>query len=295
MTYHLYGEKFKELRTQKQLPLSYFEEIGMNKGDLSRFEHGKQMIGFERLDVMLQQMNVSLAEYELIINNFVPDFQEAFLNDVDEADFNQDKPKLTKLYEEARETGYGLLAIATKARYDKLEEKEITYVLDFLNKIKEWGYFELSVLYFVLDDLSTLELRKVFRDFETKSHNYYGLPKYSRRILPIVADPNWLKLGKHWYNKVGNVATAIDIASIAAGVGITAKTSSTVIKLIRANRTNITRVVESKIAQMLGRSAAYWIGTAINIGLTVGGTSLGGVIAEGLDRADGRNDGYIFA
>lgn len=185
MTYHLYGEKFKELRTQKQLPLSYFEEIGMNKGDLSRFEHGKQMIGFERLDVMLQQMNVSLAEYELIINNFVPDFQEAFLNDVDEADFNQDKPKLTKLYEEARETGYGLLAIATKARYDKLEEKEITYVLDFLNKIKEWGYFELSVLYFVLDDLSTLELRKVFRDFETKSHNYYGLPKYSRRILQI--------------------------------------------------------------------------------------------------------------
>ncbi|MDR7697152.1 Rgg/GadR/MutR family transcriptional regulator [Lactococcus lactis] len=137
MTYHLYGEKFKELRTQKQLPLSYFEEIRMNKGDLSRFEHGKQMIGFERLDVMLQQMNVSLAEYELIINNFVPDFQEAFLNDVDEADFNQDKPKLTKLYEEARETGYGLLAIATKARYDKLEEKEITYVLDFLNKIKE--------------------------------------------------------------------------------------------------------------------------------------------------------------
>ncbi|PCR98747.1 hypothetical protein [Lactococcus fujiensis] len=114
-------------------------------------------------------------------------------------------------------------------------------------------------------------------------------------FVPIVADPNWVHLGKHWYNKVDNVATAIDIATILAGVGISSKTSSTVIKLIRANRTNITRVVESKIAAMLGRSAASWVGTAINIGLTIGGTSIGSVVAEGLDRVDGKNDGYILA
>lgn len=181
----IYGEKFRKIRNQKQIPLSYFHTVGVEKSDLSKFERGLTMMGFEKIDMMLQAMNVSLAEYELIINNFVPGFQEVFLNEIDEADFNQEKSKLVKLYEEAKESGYGLLAIATKARYNKLQDEEIQYVIDFLNKIKEWGYFELSVLYFVLDDLSTEDFRRLFSDFEAKSHNYYGLPKYSRRILQI--------------------------------------------------------------------------------------------------------------
>ncbi|HFE9852817.1 hypothetical protein [Enterococcus faecalis] len=114
-------------------------------------------------------------------------------------------------------------------------------------------------------------------------------------FLPIVADPNWVKLGKKWYNKRSNVATAIDVALIAVGIGATAKTSSAVIKLIRSNRRNITRTVERKIAKALGKNAASWVGTAINIGLTIGGTSIGDLIAKGLDKADGRYDGYIFA
>ncbi|EOE6380005.1 hypothetical protein ACKO6X_002805 [Enterococcus hirae] len=114
-------------------------------------------------------------------------------------------------------------------------------------------------------------------------------------FFPIVADPNWVKLGKKWYNKRSNIATAIDIALIAVGIGATAKTSSTVIKLIRANRKNITRTVERKIAKTLGKSAASWVGTAISIGLTLEGTSVGDLIAKGLDKADGRYDGYIFA
>ena len=113
-------------------------------------------------------------------------------------------------------------------------------------------------------------------------------------FFPIVADPNWIKLGKHWYNQRGNVATAIDVAAVIAGVGFAAKTSSTVIKLIRANRTKITRVVEAKIASMLGKSVASWVGTAISIGLTIGGTSIGDLVARGLDYADGNYDGYVF-
>lgn len=113
-------------------------------------------------------------------------------------------------------------------------------------------------------------------------------------FFPIVADPNWIKLGKHWYNQRGNVATAIDVAAVIAGVGYAAKTSSTVIKLIRANRTKITRVVEAKIASMLGKSVASWVGTAISIGLTIGGTSIGDLVARGLDYADGNYDGYVF-
>lgn len=185
MAYHIYGEKFKEIRNQKQLSLSYFEGVGIDKSDLSKFERGKRMIGFERVDAMLQYMDVSLSEYELIINNFVPDFQEFFLNEVDKADFLEDKIKLQKLYDEAEVSGYRLLAFASKARIKKLNEKEISYVLEKLNKVVAWGYFELSVLYFVLDNLSTVEIRSLFRDIDDKTQNYQEIPKYNRRILQI--------------------------------------------------------------------------------------------------------------
>lgn len=35
--------------------------------------------------------------------------------------------------------------------------------------------------------------------------------------------------------------------------------------------------------------------SALDIALVIGGTSLGGMIAEGMDRVDGRNDVYILA
>lgn len=73
------------------MPLSYFQRVGIDKIGLSRFERGLSMMGFEKVDVMLQEMNVSLAEYELVINHFVPDFQEEFLFEVEEADFAQDE------------------------------------------------------------------------------------------------------------------------------------------------------------------------------------------------------------
>ncbi|WP_081167728.1 helix-turn-helix domain-containing protein [Lactococcus garvieae] len=185
MPYSDYGKIFREIRTQKQLPLSYFESVGVDKSDLSKFERGFRMIGFERVVALLQHMNVSLSEYELILNNFVLDFQEAFLNEVEKADFNQEVNKLKNLYDEAYISGHGLLACAVKARFEELTEKEINFVLDSLNNVTVWGYFELSILYFVLDNLSTKEMRSLFYKFEEKTQNYHGIPKYSRRILQI--------------------------------------------------------------------------------------------------------------
>ncbi|WP_373768768.1 hypothetical protein [Weissella soli] len=114
-------------------------------------------------------------------------------------------------------------------------------------------------------------------------------------FFPIIADPNWVKLGKHWYNKVVNVGKAIDIATIAAGVGFSAKSASAVLKYIKAHRANINRAVYGKIKAMLGISAASWVSTALDIASTISGYSIGSVLAEALDRLDGKNDNYVFA
>ncbi|MDH8063404.1 helix-turn-helix transcriptional regulator, partial [Lactococcus lactis subsp. lactis] len=82
MPYKRYGEIFKKLREQKNFSLSHFSEIGISKASLSRFELGQTMISFERLDSALQEMNVTLAEYEHFINNFSMDYKEEFIEDI---------------------------------------------------------------------------------------------------------------------------------------------------------------------------------------------------------------------
>lgn len=53
--------------------------------------------------------------------------------------------------------------------------------------------------------------------------------------------------------------------------------------------------MEGKIKKVLGVWAAGWVPAAINIGLIIDGTSIGDLISKGLDKVDGKYDGYIFA
>jgi len=114
-------------------------------------------------------------------------------------------------------------------------------------------------------------------------------------FYPVIADPNWVRLGRNWYNSRDNIAKAIDVALIATGYGAGVKGYSSAMKLIRANRNHISRVVESQLRSILGPSVASSALASLDVALTVGGTSAGDLIAKGLDIIDGRYDGYIFA
>ncbi|HFE9851871.1 TPA: argininosuccinate lyase [Enterococcus faecalis] len=103
-------------------------------------------------------------------------------------------------------------------------------------------------------------------------------------------------LGKHWYNSRGNVATIIDVASIAiAGWGAV----SSAVKVRKLLRTNVGKRLTSGVAIQLSRHFGSAVGrafsAALNVGLTMCSASIGSIAAMGLDRIDGRYDGYIFA
>lgn len=100
--------------------------------------------------------------------------------------------------------------------------------------------------------------------------------------------------GRHWWNSRGFVGGVIDAALIVIGIGTAAKSAQTTIKILRANRRNITRVVEKQISSGIGVSGI--LGGAIDlVGTFVGNFSVGYFIACGLDKADRRYDGYILA
>lgn len=83
---------------------------------------------------------------------------------------------------------------------------------------------------------------------------------------------------------------------IVLGLGLANASANTVKAIIRNNKRNITRVAENIIVAQIGittvRGKAL---AAIEIALALVGTSAGGIIAEGMDRVDGKNDNYLWA
>ena len=181
----IYGHAFQNVRNQKQVSLSYFELMGFSKGNISKFERGEIMMGFEKVDVLLQLMNVSLGEYELVLNNFVQNYQDEMIKILEEADVLGDKKRLNQLLQESYEETNYWLVLAIKACTVRLSQEECEKVTEYLYRVKVWGYFELSIAYFVLDNLAVENIKELLHVAQEKNQNYFGIFKYRRRLLQI--------------------------------------------------------------------------------------------------------------
>lgn len=113
-------------------------------------------------------------------------------------------------------------------------------------------------------------------------------------------DPTGL-LGKCWYNKVSNVAKAIDVAIIAITAGKSLVGIKAIRAFLKANRRKLVQNVTKQLTKMIGSYAATFLPAAIDVALTLFGTSIGDLIARGLDWVDplwkkgyARSNGYIL-
>lgn len=113
-------------------------------------------------------------------------------------------------------------------------------------------------------------------------------------------DPNGF-LGKHWYNKVSNVAKAIDVAIIAITAGKSLVGIKAIRAFLKANRRKLVQNITKQLTKMIGSYAATFLPAAFDIALTLFGTSIGDLIARGLDYVDplwkkgyARSNGYIL-
>lgn len=108
-------------------------------------------------------------------------------------------------------------------------------------------------------------------------------------------------LAKHWYNKVSNVSKAIDIAIIAISCGKSLVGMKAIKAFIKANRKKLIKTVEKELLKLIGTTASAVVPAALDVALTLIGSSIGGLIAKALDYADPwlkrgyvRNNGYIL-
>lgn len=180
-----YGAIFKQIREKKQLSLSYFEKFGVLKSNLARFERGETMMGFERLNKLLQAMDISLSDYELFLNYYCPNYQECFLYEVEEAELYLDVERIKQLYEEIKFSEKIYLVLSVKAKFTKLEPCEIIAILNYLYEMKYWGNLELTLISDIIEQLSVLDIRRLLNDFQNKIGNYHDVMKYKRKIHQV--------------------------------------------------------------------------------------------------------------
>lgn len=101
--------------------------------------------------------------------------------------------------------------------------------------------------------------------------------------------------GRNWWNSRNFIGQIIDIGLIALGIGTAIRSAQAISRILRANRRNITRVVHNQIMSRVGISVSGFIGAGIDIASVISGVSIGYGIAWGMDYADGRLDGFIWA
>lgn len=162
------------------------------------------------------------------------------------------------------------------------QEQKSNQVLDYIKE--KYGKIEIDVA-----EVETLTITP-----EDEARVAEALKEY----LSLTGyNPLLRRFGRNWWNSRRFIATVIDVGLIAVGFGVAARSRAALVSILQRHRTLITRVAQN---QILGRSGIAvpvpgLMTTAFRLATTLTGISIGGAIAWGLDRADGRLDGYILA
>ena len=181
-----YGEMFATLREQRNFLLSDFKEVGLNASALSRFENDGTILRYDKLDAALELMKIEVGEFEYFTNGFKSDYYIDTCNAIEEAYYRQDKAALQSIYEESSRYHYTLIALATKNLLGELTILEKSIIRDRLFPITDWSYFELSILSFVVEQLTPAMRDSILKDFLRNNFHYMNVPKYREKVFQVL-------------------------------------------------------------------------------------------------------------
>lgn len=180
-----YGKIFRKLREQRGLSLSYFTEIGISKSTLATFERGESIMAFDKVLSSLYEMDVSLSEFEQLLNNYTIGYQQEKVIEIEKADLFQNVSVLKEIENELMKKGYVLLALATRSRYQKLSADEVGEIVNYLFESSNWGDFELSLIYFTVEQFRSKDLDNLLGIYWEKHQILLENPQYRNRFIQI--------------------------------------------------------------------------------------------------------------
>lgn len=178
------------------------------------------------------------------------------------------------------------------------------------NSESHFNHEDLSIYYSKEEKNSELALEKIREEYEDIQPNFNEngeivltpedetrLDKETSEYLKVLGyNPYLRRFGRNWWNSRNFIGGVIDVAFIVLGFGAGARSASQIIKIIRANRRNITRSIEKQLATKVGITLGNWLSAGLDVAGALSGVSLGYAVAWGIDYVDSKRlDGYILA
>ncbi|WP_285013729.1 helix-turn-helix domain-containing protein [Lactococcus garvieae] len=178
MTNPKYGVTFKKIREQKQIPLSRFKNVGISKPSVSKFERGQSMMSFENVIRCLQEMDVTLEEFDHFLNNYALSEKEMILEEAGYSVLKNDEGKLKELYYRAKDLNLYLVSLSIKALFSSLNFIELEDIVDYFYEISIWSYTELCLFLFTMEQIEPKDVIYILSPFLENKHTLITSKKY---------------------------------------------------------------------------------------------------------------------
>lgn len=196
---NLTGKVFKLIRNSKQVSLRQVAGKCISAGQLSRFERNESHLTVDAFLNSLQRMNVSLEEFQYLYNIYHQINDVRLSQELSEAYVSKNIVKLNKmlacsqkLMDEASDPlelqTYTLNYIVIKAIMaycnsdTAVTEHEITYLMEYLFSVEEWGRYELWIFTNTAGVLSIETLDTFSSEMLKRTQLYYGNSNNRRKI-----------------------------------------------------------------------------------------------------------------
>ena len=216
-----YGHLLKLLREQKGISQFDLSDGILSKNHLSKIERGENDISFQTLLKLLDRLNISLFEFELLLDK-IQDNQSTFLKDLSIAVANNDLYLLNELLtreielkSKSNNIRHKHNVILLKAYIDKfsntpLNHHEIQEIIQYILTVDECGRYEISLFGNFVGFMSSDMRHKLVKMIYRKSQLFCSEKNYTEIFTRILLNVCYADIMEKKFNSAIEVIDIIE-------------------------------------------------------------------------------------
>ena len=216
-----YGHLLKLLREQKGITQFDLSDGILSKNHLSKIERGENDISFQTLLKLLDRLNISLFEFELLLDK-TQDNQSTFLKDLSIAVANNDLYLLNELLtreielkSKSNNIRHKHNVILLKAYIDKfsstpLNHHEIQEIIQYILTVDECGRYEISLFGNFVGFMSSDMRHKLVKMIYRKSQLFCSEKNYTEIFTRILLNVCYADIMEKKFNSAIEVIDIIE-------------------------------------------------------------------------------------
>lgn len=198
-----YGEYFRILRNEKRMSIIEASKGILSLGQLSKFERGLNEITVSKFVKLLNRINVTLEEFDLLCNDFENSNLQQLVKDIRKSYTNRDTEELLRLsndefskWKTTRNINNRYNYIMISIMNDELNERktikddDVQILIDYLGSIDDWTYYEMVLFG---NSISAIPINTVIIWSEKLSHKttfFQSNNKHRKIIIHILLNAN---------------------------------------------------------------------------------------------------------